>query len=73
MISMKESYQPTYLPFREISTNLLKWLQAEWPIKSRHMSTKVAQRWPLQKLHKNEGDLGEVIIAAGFEKLPKVR
>ena len=27
---------------------------------------------PLQKLPKNVGDLGKVIIATGFEKLPKV-
>ena len=27
----------------------------------------------LQKLPKNVGDLGKVIIAKGFEKLPKVR
>ena len=25
---------------------------------------------PLQKLPKNEGDLGKVIVATGFEKLP---
>ena len=28
---------------------------------------------PLQKLPKNVGDLGKVIIATGFEKLPKVQ
>ena len=28
---------------------------------------------PLQKLPKNEGDLGKIIIAKGFEKLPKVQ
>ena len=27
---------------------------------------------PLQKLYKNVGNLGKIIIAAGFEKLPKV-
>ena len=27
---------------------------------------------PLQKLPKNEGDLGKLIVAKGFEKLPKV-
>ena len=28
---------------------------------------------PLQKLPKNVGDLGKVIIAKGFKKLPKVQ
>ena len=28
---------------------------------------------PLQKFHKNVGDLGKIIIATGFEKLPKVQ
>ena len=28
---------------------------------------------PLQKLHKIVGDLGKIIIATGFEKLPKVQ
>ena len=28
---------------------------------------------PLQKLPKNVGDLGELIVATGFEKLPKVQ
>ena len=28
---------------------------------------------PLQKLRKNVGDLGKVIIDRGFEKLPKVQ
>ena len=27
---------------------------------------------PLQKLPKNVGDLGKLIVATGFEKLPKV-
>ena len=27
---------------------------------------------PLQKLPKNAGDLGKLIIATGFEKLPKL-
>ena len=27
----------------------------------------------LQKLHKNVGDLGKIINATGFEKLPKVQ
>ena len=27
---------------------------------------------PLQKLPKNEGDLGTLIVAKGFKKLPKV-
>ena len=28
---------------------------------------------PLQKLLKNVGDLGKLIVAKGFEKLPKVQ
>ena len=28
---------------------------------------------PLQKLSKNVGDLGKLIVAKGFEKLPKVQ
>ena len=28
---------------------------------------------PLQKLPKNVGDLGKIIVATGFEKLPKVQ
>ena len=27
----------------------------------------------LQKLPKNEGDLGKIIVATGFEKLPKMQ
>ena len=55
-------------------------LQPMWPVKSRQMSIKVAQKWfsllkwkiltPLQKLPKNVGDLGKIIVAKGFEKLP---
>ena len=28
---------------------------------------------PLQKLYKNVGYLGKIIVATGFEKLPKVQ
>ena len=28
---------------------------------------------PLQKLHKNVGDKGKIIVAKGFQKLPKVQ
>ena len=28
---------------------------------------------PLQKLHKNVGDLGKLIVAKGYEELPKVQ
>ena len=28
---------------------------------------------PLQKLPKNKGDFGKIIVAIGFEKLPKVQ
>ena len=46
------------------------------------MSIKVAQNdftrkikilTPLQKLPKNVGDLGKLIVAKGFENLPKVQ
>ena len=46
------------------------------------MSLKVAQNdftrknkdlAPLQKLPNNVGDLGKLIVATGFEKLPKVQ
>ena len=47
------------------------------------MSIKVAQKWisleklkiltPLQNLPKNVGDLGQLIVAKGFKKLPKVQ
>ena len=45
--------------------------------KNRQMSIKVAQKWkiltPLQKLPKNVGHLGKLIVATGYEKLPKVQ
>ena len=34
---------------------------------------KVTILTPLQKLPKNVGDLGKLIVATGFEKLPKVQ
>ena len=47
------------------------------------MSIKVAQKMisleklkiltPLQKLPKNVGDFGKLIVAKGFEKLPKIQ
>ena len=55
---------------------------AVWPEKNRQMSIKVAQKWfhkkknfltPLQKLPKNVGDLGGLIVAKGFKNLPKVQ
>ena len=54
-----------------------------WPDKNRQMSIKVAkkmnslEKWmilaPLQKMPKHVGDLGKLIVAKGFEKLPKVQ
>ena len=51
--------------------------------KSRQMHIKVSQKmislekWkilpPLQKLPSNDGDLGKIIVATGFKKLPKVQ
>ena len=56
---------------------------AVWQVKSRQMSIKVAEKWfhleklkiltTLQKLANNVGDLGKIIAARGFEKLPKVQ
>ena len=47
-----------------------------WPKKNRQMSIKVAQKWLIlttsQKLPKNVGDLGKLIVAQGFKKSPKV-
>ena len=55
-----------------------------WPEKNRQMSTKIAQKWlesleklkiltPSQKLPKAVRDLGKLIVAKGFKKLPKVK
>ena len=55
---------------------------AVWPVKSCQLSIKVAQKWfkkklkiltPLQKLPKDVQDLGKLIVAKGFENLPKVK
>ena len=58
-------------------------LGAVWPEKNCQMSINVAtkmislEKWSilttLQKLPKNVGDLGKLIVAKGFEKLPKVQ
>ena len=62
---------------------LFKGFQAVWPVKSRQTSLKVAPKiislqklkivTPLQILPKNVRDLGKLIVATGFEKLPKVQ
>ena len=53
-----------------------------WPVKSSPMSIKVAQKWfhwknerfgHLYKNFLNVGNLGKIIVATGFEKLPKVQ
>ena len=48
-------------------------MHAVWPVKSRQMSIKVAQKWfhqenetSLQKLPKNVGDLGQINVATGY-------
>ena len=47
--------------------------------KNCQMSLKVAQKLfhyilaPIQKLHKNVGDLGILVVAKGFKKLPKAQ
>ena len=55
--------------------------QPVWPGKNRQVSIKVdpkmisLAKWKikttLQKLPKNEGDFGKIIVATGFEKLSK--
>ena len=51
--------------------------QAVWPEKNRQMSILVAQKWyiltPTQKFPNNVIDLGKLIVAKGFKKLPKVQ
>ena len=46
-----------------------------WPEKNHQLSIKVAQKWlifaPLQKLPKNEGELCKIIVATGYQCLPK--
>ena len=53
-----------------------------WPVKNRQMSIKMPKNDftskikdfdTLQKLPKNVRDLGKLIVAKGFEKLPKVQ
>ena len=36
-------------------------------------TTKIKLLLPLQILHKNEGDFEKIVVAKGFEKLPKVQ
>ena len=48
-------------------------LSTVWPDKIRHMSIKVAQKWIHKKLPNNVGDLVKIIVAKGFEWLPKVQ
>ena len=54
-----------------------------WPVKNRQNVYKSYPKMislekskiftPLQKLSKNVGDLGKLIVCKGFEKLPKVQ
>ena len=45
-----------------------------WPEKNRQMSIKVAQKWfHYKKLLKNVEDLGKLVFAKGFKKLPEVQ
>ena len=54
---------------------------AVWPVRNCQMSIKVAEKGfhykkiltPSQKLPKKVEDLGKLIVAKGFEKLPKVQ
>ena len=50
---------------------------AVWRVKSRQMFINFDQKWKistsLQKLPKIVGDLGKIIVATGFKKLPKVK
>ena len=58
------------------------WCQSMWPEKSPNVYRSClkmisVENWliltPLQKLHKNVGDLDKLIVAKGFKKLPKVQ
>ena len=56
------------------------WSKPVWPVNNCQISVRVAKNdfkvkilTPLQKLPKNIGDLGKLIEAKGFEKLPKVQ
>ena len=60
----------------------MTWSRVVWPVKICQMPIKVAQNYfnkklkiltPLQKLPKNVGGLGKLIVATGLEKLPKVQ
>ena len=47
-----------------------------WPVKNRQKLPKndfTRKMIDLQKLPKNVGDLDKIIVAKGFEKLPKVQ
>ena len=58
-------------------------LLAVWPERNRQMSIKVTQKmislekWyiltPLQKMTKNVGDLGKLVVAKAFKNLPKIQ
>ena len=58
-------------------------LQSVWPVKSCQIATKNCPKMisrekkkiltPLQKLPTTVGNLGKIIVATGFEKLPKVQ
>ena len=62
---------------------VVRLLQPVWPDKSRQISVKVAQKWFHYKKgrfwhhYKNclrmLGDLGKIIVAKGFKKLPKIQ
>ena len=61
-------------PNLDCKSGVFRTLWAVSPVKSRQMSIKKLKiLTPLQKLPKNVGDLGKLIVAKGFEKLPKVQ
>ena len=70
--------QDIFAPVFDLVNDFIGYLDVVWPDKNRQMSIKVAKIWcmiltPLQKLPKNVGDLGKLIVAKGFKDLPKVQ
>ena len=63
-------------------TKIVFFYESVWPVKSRQMSQSCPkmisqEKWKilitLQKMPKNVGNLGKIIVTKGFEKLPKVQ
>ena len=86
-VSLQQFVQNIHEKIKMQSKNVFQSLvsisAAVWPETNRQMSIRVAQKWvhlkndrlftPLQKLPKNVGDFGKLIVAKGFKKWPKVQ